>query len=120
MGDVPPDIMHGEDHAQERSGRAASLVDQGRYDEALECPDVSDPGHACVRGAALAGLGRDVEALTCFDEVLRRNPGDRDALLGRVAALCALDRFGEAVGARGARQAGGGAGVHGPGAGAVA
>ena len=89
--------MHGEDHGPARSGRAASLVDQGGMTRRSNVLDVSDPGHACVRGAALAGLGRDVEALACFDEVLGRDPGDRDALLGRVAALCALDRFGEAL-----------------------
>jgi tetratricopeptide (TPR) repeat protein len=52
-----------------------------------------------LRGAELASLHRDEEALEAFDEILAQEPGDAMAHYNRAMALTLLDRRQEAVAA---------------------
>ncbi len=49
------------------------------------------------KGIALANLHNFVEALACFNEILRFNPDDADVLYNKGVALAALQEYEEAI-----------------------
>ncbi|MGI0088590.1 MAG: tetratricopeptide repeat protein [Nitrosotalea sp.] len=65
--------------------KGTSLVEDGKYEEALECFEnalalnPNDPDIINKKGVALRSLGRNGEAIECFNRSLEILPRDSDA-----------------------------------------
>jgi len=85
-----------------RLGTAAALAKQGKLDEAETLLRnqtrrfANEPLVWFNLGNVLRDAGRPAEALDCFGEALRLNPGHLDARNNRAGVLHALERFDEA------------------------
>jgi len=70
---------------QEIMKKGISFLDDGRYEEALDCFEkilVSNPDNPDIwnkKGIALRSLGRYDEAIESFNKALEINPRDLDA-----------------------------------------
>ncbi|RME23654.1 MAG: hypothetical protein D6806_10905 [Deltaproteobacteria bacterium] len=75
---------------------AEKLLAESRYSEAvkllgdLRAKGATDARHRKLMGKAYLGLGMHQEALIEFSEILKTNPNDYDANLGRARALLGL------------------------------
>lgn len=71
--------------AQELLKKGMSFLDDGKYEEALDCFEkilVSNPDNPDIwnkKGVALRSLGRYDEAIESFNKALEINPRDLDA-----------------------------------------
>jgi tetratricopeptide (TPR) repeat protein len=80
-----------------------SLVDKGKYEEAINFYDKAlgispqDVVALTNKGTALDQLGRYEEAVECFDKVLEINSKDAEALNNKGSSLIKLNRYEEAV-----------------------
>ncbi len=83
--------------------KGEELIQQGKYDEALECYDNAislypdNKGGLINKGVTLLNLKRYGEALNCFDKVLTIESDDI-ALAGKGTALGGLNKYEEALG----------------------
>lgn len=80
-----------------------SLVDEGKYEEAVSFYDKAlkinsqDVVALSNKGTALDQLGRYEDAVKCFDKVLEINPKDEEALNNKGSSLIRLNRYEEAI-----------------------
>lgn len=98
------------------TNRGIALLMLGRTDEAMAdfrhsidlrtARPIGDPGWAIGLAAAHGGLGQawhrkgdDLQSLAAYDQALRYNPGDPNAMVGRGIALSSMNRFDEAFSA---------------------
>nr|MDO8082566.1 tetratricopeptide repeat protein [Candidatus Freyarchaeota archaeon] len=80
-----------------------SLVDKGKYEEAIKFYDKAlkinpqDVVALTNKGTALDQLGRYEDAVECFDNVLEINPKDAEAINNKGSSLIKLNRYEEAI-----------------------
>ena len=72
-------------------GFGKSKIDKRKKDWILESADWSDKGNA------LAKLGKNEDAIECYNQVIRFNSKDSDAWFNRGNSLANLKKFEEAI-----------------------
>lgn len=75
-----------------------TLIDEGKYEEAIECFDkIIELNPAFIKaynnkGISLSWLSRDEEAIECFDKAIGLNPEDHEAYNNKQLILSKLNK----------------------------
>ncbi len=103
LAEIMPSLLRGRADSQAPTEAAMALLALGRHGEALALArravsqDARNPSALTALGLAYTRLGRPEEGLQQFDRSLAEAPLWQEARLGRIEALAALDRQGEAA-----------------------
>lgn len=79
-----------------------TLIDEGKYEEAIECFDKAlelDPTYIRAynnKGCVFEALNKHEEAIECYDKAIELNPDDHETYNNKQFVLSKLNKKGEA------------------------